>query len=312
MNGAGGEDKSPASYDWTINKPDTFIDTKPAASTTDRKGTFAFRSDLGSATFQCKLDGGTWVACTTPRSFTSNLTIGSHTFSVRAVSGGDTPDETPASWTWSVELPDTTITVKPASVTTDRLPSFSFTSDAVGATFQCKLDSYDWAACTSPKKYTDLLSAGSHTFQVRAANGNDAVDPTPASYSWTVNCPVYSKSTVLTSGLAVGALTAQVSAASNVLPVLGNQWGFDLKLAGSGTDAAKLAAFAAAYRKVDLVIKRNGATTSITRSLTPGNSWQSGFTPTEAGVYTITVKFTTPSNSVTTRTISITVNPACS
>src|SRR5206468_3408882 len=53
-----------------------------------------------------------------------------------------------------------------------------------GATFQCALDGAVFAACTSPKTYSGLLS-GPHTFQVRASNAN-GTDPSPAAYSWTI------------------------------------------------------------------------------------------------------------------------------
>ena len=43
-----------------------------------------------------------------------------------------------------------------------------------------------YAACTSPKHYSGL-SEGSHSFQVRATDGAGNTDPTPASYTWTVD-----------------------------------------------------------------------------------------------------------------------------
>lgn len=41
------------------------------------------------------------------------------------------------------------------------------------------------SACASPQTYSSL-SQGSHTFQVRAKDAGGTVDPTPASYTWTV------------------------------------------------------------------------------------------------------------------------------
>lgn len=61
--------------------------------------------------------------------------------------------------------------------------NFSFSSDVAGATFQCKLDSGDFASCTSPKSYK--VKVGRHTFSV-AAVSNGVVDSTPASVSFKV------------------------------------------------------------------------------------------------------------------------------
>ena len=54
------------------------------------------------------------------------------------------------------------------------------------ASFECKLDRGGFAACTSPKSYSGLLD-GSHTFEVRAVGGEANPDPTPASFTWTID-----------------------------------------------------------------------------------------------------------------------------
>ena len=79
--------------------------------------------------------------------------------------------------------PDTTITVKPAATTTSTTATFEFTSEP-GASFRCTLDGAD-SACGSPKSYTGL-SVGSHTFAVAAIDAAGNVDPSPATWSWTV------------------------------------------------------------------------------------------------------------------------------
>ncbi|MCX5860445.1 MAG: fibronectin type III domain-containing protein, partial [Proteobacteria bacterium] len=63
--------------------------------------------------------------------------------------------------------PDTAITSKPLNPSNQASMTFEFTSPDAGSTFECQLDSWGWASCTSPKSYTGL-SDGSHTFQVRA------------------------------------------------------------------------------------------------------------------------------------------------
>jgi hypothetical protein len=97
-------------------------------------------------------------------------------------------DPSPASYTWVIDVtpPDTTITGKPAAVTNITSGSFSFASTEANSTFACKLDAGSFGSCTSPKTYGSL-SAGSHTFQVRATDPAGNTDPTPATYTWTID-----------------------------------------------------------------------------------------------------------------------------
>src|SRR5207245_944262 len=82
--------------------------------------------------------------------------------------------------------PDTTITAAPPAISTSSGASLSFTATKAGSTFACQLDASAFAACTSPQSYSGLAD-GSHSFQVRATDPAGNTDPTPASYTWTVN-----------------------------------------------------------------------------------------------------------------------------
>ena len=82
--------------------------------------------------------------------------------------------------------PDTTITANPAALTNSTTATFSFTSTTVGSTFACSLDGSGFTACTSPTTYNGLAT-GSHNFQVRATAGAGNTDPTPATYTWTID-----------------------------------------------------------------------------------------------------------------------------
>jgi hypothetical protein len=81
--------------------------------------------------------------------------------------------------------PDTQITAGPSGPVAKKSATFKFKATVSGASFQCKIDSKDWASCDSPKKYK-RLKQGEHTFQVRARKGH-AVDKTPATRSFTVD-----------------------------------------------------------------------------------------------------------------------------
>ena len=85
--------------------------------------------------------------------------------------------------------PDTSIATHPPNPTSSTSASFSFGGSDPGggvASFECKLDAGSFSACTSPKSYSGL-SDGSHTFQVRAIDGVGNVDPTPDSFTWTID-----------------------------------------------------------------------------------------------------------------------------
>jgi hypothetical protein len=131
--------------------------------------------------------GSTWSADTSPDTGpVSDIACVSTSFckavTLTAILSLAPPDTTP---------PDTSITAQPPNPSTSSSATFSFTgSDNVtptaSLTFDCRLDSAGFAACTSPKSYTGL-SDGPHTFQVRATDAAGNVDPTPASYTWTVD-----------------------------------------------------------------------------------------------------------------------------
>jgi len=83
--------------------------------------------------------------------------------------------------------PQTRFTSKPLNPSVTAV-SFGFSgSDTDGTVvgYECNLDGAGYTACTSPQSYSSL-SAGSHTFRVRAVDNVGAVDATPSSYTWTV------------------------------------------------------------------------------------------------------------------------------
>ncbi|HEX5837999.1 MAG TPA: right-handed parallel beta-helix repeat-containing protein, partial [Anaerolineales bacterium] len=86
--------------------------------------------------------------------------------------------------------PDTTIGSTPPDPDSDNTPTFTFSGSDVGgsgvASFMCQMDGGGFTSCTSPFTSPALLP-GSHTFEVRAIDYLSNPDPTPASYTWTLD-----------------------------------------------------------------------------------------------------------------------------
>jgi hypothetical protein len=77
---------------------------------------------------------------------------------------------------------------KPNAKTTSTNATFRFSSSEPGSTFHCALDGAAFAPCSTPIRYTGLAQ-GEHEFRVRAIDRSGNMDPTPATYKWTIEAP---------------------------------------------------------------------------------------------------------------------------
>ena len=84
-----------------------------------------------------------------------------------------------------VTAPNTTILSGPAATTTSTSASFDLASSENNSSFECRLDSGPWSACSSPRTYS-ALTIGPHTFSARATDAAGNTDASPASRTWTV------------------------------------------------------------------------------------------------------------------------------
>ncbi len=87
-----------ATYTWTVDAvvgpPDTEITKAPKRKGKDRTPTIQFEASEAPVTFECRVDGKPYAACTSPHT-TKKLKIGKHTFDVKATGAGG-EDPTPA------------------------------------------------------------------------------------------------------------------------------------------------------------------------------------------------------------------------
>lgn len=184
-------DSTPASYSWTVDTvaPSAVITNagQLPTLTKSRDISFSFDSNEDGSAFLCSLDGGTAVACTSPRIYTG-LSEGAHTFSVSAIDNLGNGGAEPATFRWTVDVtaPVTSfIDIFPPDAESN-ISSKTFTfSASETASFECSLNGSTFTACASPTSLANLAE-GSYRFEVRATDpaGNQGL---PSSYTWEID-----------------------------------------------------------------------------------------------------------------------------
>ena len=222
INGEGDEENvitgNTVTFTWNIVVPDTeiilavdgndnFLPIPNGGTSTSGFITFAFQAVVDGQPFevdgfQCSLDGGAFSPCNNGiQEYGPDILVpGTHTFSVRFVDG-DSIDPTPATFTWTI-IPDTVIDsavdgdgneliddVGPTSTSGSIDFEFSAELDGLPTTvegFTCELlDEIGPVDCSTGSISFDGLLPGTHTFEVFAFTG-DVVDPSPATFTWTI------------------------------------------------------------------------------------------------------------------------------
>jgi hypothetical protein len=102
----GVEDRTPATWSWTIVPDETPPETTITSSSSPGPGAarLHFSSSESDSTFACQVDGGSWHVCSSPTTY-SALAGGEHRFAVRATDPSSNTDPTPATATVTVEEP---------------------------------------------------------------------------------------------------------------------------------------------------------------------------------------------------------------
>ncbi|MDD5251260.1 MAG: hypothetical protein PHT12_01330, partial [Patescibacteria group bacterium] len=81
--------------------PETAISFAPTGFVKTGDASVSFRSIFGRS-FQCRLDGGSWEACQSPKTY-SGLAEGQHSFEVYAIGPFGNADLSPASASWTID-----------------------------------------------------------------------------------------------------------------------------------------------------------------------------------------------------------------
>jgi uncharacterized protein YjiK len=118
----------------------------------------------------------------------------SETVTLTLFDSGSYDTGTPSTATVTIvdnDPPDTSIDSSPADPTNSTDAHFAFSLGNPGSgvvVFECSLDGGPFVPCSSLATYSNLAD-GSHTFLVRAVDADNSanVDPTPASFTWTVD-----------------------------------------------------------------------------------------------------------------------------
>lgn len=170
----------------SVEPPVAVVSIQPAAVINNEVARFEFTSDPVGAVFECILDGGEPVPCTSPYEVT--VGEGTHTMTIIARWPDGTVDPNPPTFTWTVDLtaPVTTIGTAPPAYDNSVEVDITFTANEVDTTFECRLDTAAFAACTSPWTVGPLAD-GPHTIEVRAIDAAGNVESPAKTHTWTVD-----------------------------------------------------------------------------------------------------------------------------
>jgi hypothetical protein len=192
---AGNTDPTPATRTWTVDTtpPATPTIASPADGTTSASTTLTVSGTAEPGSIVELFDGATSKGVTTATSggawskAITALADGSHIFTAVATDAAGNTSGVSNARTVVVDTsaPETTIDSGPTDPTTETDAAFAFSADDASATFECRLDGGEWAACASPATVTGL-APGAHVFEVRAVDPAGNADTAPATHAWTV------------------------------------------------------------------------------------------------------------------------------
>jgi hypothetical protein len=192
--------------------PDTTITAHPVDPTSSTSASFSFtgsddQTPSAALTFECKLDGGAFAACTSPKTY-SGLSLGSHTFAVRATDAAGNVDASPDSFTWQIHAATSLLYngVQIVNVGTPFQPaaklSSTVTACAASQQISFTLDRNPVSGATGPYLLGTAITDGSGQATVSPAVASGAwlegVYDLTASFAGTASCDQSSDEATLT------------------------------------------------------------------------------------------------------------------
>ena len=146
-----------------------FITDGPTALTGSRDNSISFTGEAG-ASFECSLNGAAFSPCSSPRAF-SGQADGIYTLAIRQTDTLGTSSEAfPVTWRVDATAPGPpALTTEVPAATSTTASSIAFAGET-GASFECRLNSATWVACSSPFS-TGSLPDGPQRFEVRQTDG---------------------------------------------------------------------------------------------------------------------------------------------
>lgn len=174
---------------WTVDT------TPPVAPTVDGAPTGTVATDAATLTltgeadaaFQCSVDGGSYVTCTSPLVLTG-LADGDHTVEVKQVdvAGNVGTLVTTKAWTVDTSVPAVPDTEDEPVDTTATIATLTFATPT-GLTAECSLDGAPYEACASPLDVAGL-AVGRHTVELRMINAAGTAGAA-RTVTWEVKAP---------------------------------------------------------------------------------------------------------------------------
>lgn len=190
-----GNISQPIQLTWKSDQsaPTIVFNSTPGAKTSNTTPSFSYSgTDLGSGIkgYECKLDGGNFVACSNQYIVNPALQDGSHSFSVRAIDNvGRVSDVITHNWIQDSAVPTIQFTQTPSAVEKVGSATFAF-SPVMNLTgdveYYCQLDTQAFALCVSPVSLSGL-SDGSHTFSVYGKKKDLPLQSEVISYNWKID-----------------------------------------------------------------------------------------------------------------------------